>query len=281
MAFNMKPRGGKKSNPYFGLMKKGLISGSPLYQKEQEAAKSQAAIDAQKRLEEKIKSGDFTSKTKNLEGGDDMLYTAIGEGKAYSSDPTERAKQEQYWIDNPDKKAEYNASKKVEKLIKTEGNTSSNTKKKEEKPIVDYSYLHGPGVTFGGGYQAGDFTTHGLQLMSTVGAGDSRDNASDRGKGNVDPMSRYLTQDELDYLTRSGNLGKHGAYSSGYDALYAGKKGKTSFNKAVEDGIIDTEGHTIPLYKPADGKGNFTGDEFERLDNAISGNADEKTFENK
>lgn len=277
----MKPRGGKRSNPYSGLLKRGLISGSPLYQKEQEAAKSQAAIDAQKRLEEKIKSGNFTSKTKNLEGGDDILYTATAPGKAYSSDLTERAKQEQYWIDNPDKKKEYDASKHVEKLIKTEGNTSSNIKKVEEKPEVDYSYLDG--AQFKQGYTkpnstGGGSTTYGMQILSNTGAGDSRDDASDRGDDAVDPMSRYLTQDELDYLTRSGvqsfsagSKSQPMSFSSGYDAMYEGKKGKGSFIKAVDQGLIDEEGHTIPLYKPEEGKGNFNTNEIEDIKKVIGG----------
>lgn len=44
--FKMKPRGGVRSNPYSGLMKRGLVSDSPLYQ----ATKTQAELKAEAKL---------------------------------------------------------------------------------------------------------------------------------------------------------------------------------------------------------------------------------------
>jgi hypothetical protein len=163
--------------------------------------------------------------------------TGTGSAEGYTVG-TEKMSNEDWkkWLQTEEGK-KYTASKNKEKF---DYEKQPDTPK--EKPKKDYSYLDG--ATFGSGYQAGDFTTYGLQVMSKVGDDDPR--AQSQQREGEDPMSRYLRQDELDYLTSTGRL--KGKYSSGYDAYYKGKnKEGKMFQDAVKKGIITADGITVPL----------------------------------
>jgi len=80
--------------------------------------------------------------------------------------------------------------------------------------------------------------------MSKVGDDDPRNNSQQRE--GEDPMSRYLTQPELDYL--KNKQGWKGDYYAGYDTYYGSRKPDSkTFKSGVSRGLIDEKGKTIPL----------------------------------
>jgi len=175
-------------------------------------------------IRRKVKGG--TQVIENLEGE--------GKGKTYKEAGVDPAKAKAYWEANPDKYQEYLANKK----LKDQRITFIPDDTPEDKPKKDYSYLDG--ATFGSGYKAGDFTTYGLKLMSNTG---------DSLREGKDPFSRYLTQDELDYLKNKGAL--KGEYRSGYDDYYKQFSPESgTFQRGVERGLIDSRGVTIPMEQP-------------------------------
>lgn len=118
MAFKMTPRGSKRSNPYSGLMKKGLISGSPLYQatKTQTDLDTEADTSAQANLQKNIDAGSFTS-TSSDETGNYFNYEGKGDATDFSKDDDQRAK-EKLWIKNhPEEYARLMSEKNAKKTI--------------------------------------------------------------------------------------------------------------------------------------------------------------------
>ncbi len=148
MAFKMKPRGGKRSNPYSGLMKKGLISSSPLYQAT-EPVKTQAEIDAEadaqanKNAQDNLASstpeisetyfdsGQLKSRTTTTKS------TGTGKSTAFSTDPDELAAQKLWIKNNPELYKKLLAEKKgTAETSKTEyfEETIPEKKKVESEP---------------------------------------------------------------------------------------------------------------------------------------------------
>jgi len=136
MAFKMKPRDGKKTNPYSGLLKRGLINNSALRQE---------ALDYKEIS--RVRNKDDNSTTVNLEA-DRPTYAETG------VDPAEA---QAYWDANTDKYEEYKNKYKKKIIIpdtsKTKKTTTTTTKPVEfkAKPIhtihsqrnVDYDVYKG------------------------------------------------------------------------------------------------------------------------------------------
>jgi len=87
------------------MQKMNNTSKSPSLQLNQQMAQNKANEEAKKNM--KV----VDTKIEKLDDGSIKTTEFLkGKAKAYSSDPAERAKQEQYWKDNPDKKKEFLAS---------------------------------------------------------------------------------------------------------------------------------------------------------------------------
>ena len=246
MAFKLKFQG-KGKNPYGTMVNRGLITPAlrPGPGDEKKGTKGNQS-DADNQATEQAKSNMkvVSTETRKVDGGTEIIENleGKGKGKTYAEAGVDPAKAKAYWDANPEKYKEYLASKK----LKDQRTTFIPDDKPKETP-PDYSYLDG--ATFGSGYKSGDFTTYGLKLMSTVGDDDPRPKSQQRE--GEDPMSRYLTQAELDYLKSKGRL--KGEYSSGYDDYYKqfSPESKT-FQKGVERGLIDSLGNTIQLEQPTE-----------------------------
>lgn len=242
MAFKLKFQG--KSKELYGsdntMVRKGLVTPTYLMEGPGDVKKEegdQAKADNQAAEQAKNNMKVVKTETRKVDGGTETteFLEGQGKGKTFKEAGVDPAAGQAYWDANPKKYQEYLASKKLKDQKVT-------FVPDEKKPEIDYSYLDG--ATFGSGYQSGDFTTYGLQLMSKVGDDDPR-NISQQRK-DEDPMSRYLTQKELDYLKGTGRL--KGNYKSGYDEYYSGMNPESKgFKNAVERGLITQDGITIPL----------------------------------
>ena len=114
MAFKMKPRGGKKTNPYSGLLKRGLINNSALRQE---------ALDYKEIS--RVRNKDDNSTTVNLEA-DRPTYAETG------VDPAEA---QAYWDANPDKYEEYKNKYKKKIIIPDTSKTKKTTTTTTTKPV--------------------------------------------------------------------------------------------------------------------------------------------------
>ncbi len=254
MAFKLR-KGQGNNTPFANLTNRGLIKSAPLNNKvdynhdgnntndgnnvgeteTEEEKRARVAKEAKENAQNNMQVVNTTVNT--LEDGTIQTIEHLeGEGEARdsSTDPAQRAGEKQWIKDNPEKYAEMIANRKA-----TDQRITLKPPKTKEP---DYSYLDG--ATFGEGYTGGDFATHGLQVMSKVGDDDPRNNSQQReGK---DPMSRYLTQPELDYLKKK--QGWKGDYYAGYDTYYGNRKPDSkTFKSGVSRGLIDEKGKTIPL----------------------------------
>ena len=246
MAFKLKFQG-KGKNPYGTMVNRGLITpalrpgpGDEKKIKSKEELESEARLMAENAPKVRLKEGD--------EGFDPTKQASYVQ-KGLSKDQLEWLKNNpDYFKNNPGVKPK-SASEVGEAKIFSYDDKPKETPK---PPTPDYSYLDG--ATFGSGYQAGDFTTYGLKLMSKVGDDDPRPKSQQRE--GEDPMSRYLTQPELDYLKSKGRL--KGEYRSGYDDYYKQFSPESrAFQRGVEKGLIDELGNTIQLKQPTESDNLF------------------------
>ena len=239
MAFKLKFQG-KGKNPYSNIVSKGLVTPAHLIEgpgdekklKSKEELEGEARFKAENAPKVKLKPG---------EEGYDETKKASYVQKGLSKDQLEWLKNNpDYFKNNPDVQP-----KKASEV--GEATIYSYDDKDKPEPEIDYSYLDD--ATFGSGSKGytkeGKPAFYGLQLMSKAG---------DQLRGEEDPMSRYLTQAELDYLTKKGRIGAIGSnigaidYRSGYDDFYAKyKPDSKAFQLGVKRGIIDKTGKTIPL----------------------------------
>ncbi len=243
MAFKLKFQG-KGKNPYNSIVSKGLVTPvhlieGPGDEKKEETLQSKADANAANAEKVLLKPGDKgydpNKKASYVQKGtatQETPFTDEGNLAYKNMSQAERDAQDKKWKEMQSKNAEIFSYEDKDKVPPPD-------------PEPDYSYLDG--ATFGSGYQSGDFTTYGLQLMSKVGDDDPR--AKSQQREGPDPMSRYLTQKELDYLKGKGTL--KGNYKSGYDDYYSGMNPESKgFMNAVKRGLIDESGKTIPLRSP-------------------------------
>ena len=250
MAFKLKFQG-KSKNPYSNIVSKGLVTPAHLIEgpgdekketKEevQNRIQREAQAAAEKAEKVKLKPGDpgydptkKASYKQTGKAGYETKFTPEGNEAYKNMSQAERDA------------ADARERKRIQDAQKTIYSYDDKDKTPEPEPEPDYSYLDG--ATFGSGYRAGDFTTYGLQLMSKVGDDDPR--AKSQQREGPDPMSRYLTQDELDYLKTKGKL--KGKYRSGYDDYYKQfSPDSETFQKGVERGLINPSGTTIQMEQP-------------------------------
>jgi hypothetical protein len=215
----------------------------PVKTAEQKAADAKAKKQAQDNMEV------VRTETNKVDGGTETIEYLEGEGKGktFKEAGVDPAAGQAYWDANPEKYQEYLASKKLKDQNRT---FVPDKNPRPEPPKTDYSYLDGASIKQG--YRDGDGTMYGNQVASNVGGNGT--GSGDQREGE-DPMSRYLTQEELDYLyEKRGSKGPKP--SAGYDALYSNPNKKlvgkkpgaiSAFDKAVRDGLIDKDGKTIPL----------------------------------
>lgn len=211
------------------------------------AEQKEADAKAKKQAQDNMKVVKTT--TEKVEGGTNKIEDLEGEGKGktFKEVGVDPAAGQAYWDANPKKYQEYLAKKKLTDQRVT---FTPDENPRPEPPKTDYSYLDGASIKQG--YRDGDGTMYGNQVASNVG-GDGA-GSGDQREGE-DPMSRYLTQAELDYLyEKRGSKGPRP--KAGYDDFYSdpnkklvGKKpgAISAFDKAVRDGLIDKDGKTIPL----------------------------------
>jgi hypothetical protein len=254
MAFKLR-KGQGNNTPFANLTNRGLIKSAPLKNKvdynhdgnntndgnnvgETETAEEKKARLAKEAKENAQNNMQVVNTTVNtLEDGTIQTIEDLegeGEAEGYHVGKEKMGNEEwKAWLKTPEGQ-KYTASKKVTDqriTLKPPGTKEPN-----------YSYLDG--ATFGEGYTGGDFATHGLQVMSKVGDDDPRNNSQQRE--GEDPMSRYLTQPELDYLKKK--QGWKGDYYAGYDTYYGNRKPDSkTFKSGVSRGLIDEKGKTIPL----------------------------------
>lgn len=256
MAFKLKFQG-KGKNPYSNIVNKGLVTPAHLMEGpgdekkegagEEPSSKQKPIIlppdpKIQSRLQREAQAAAEKAEKVKLKPGDPGY------------DPTKKASYKQTGKADYETKFTPEGNEAYKKMSQAERDAAdarerkriqdaqrtiySYDEKDEPEPKKDYSYLDG--ATFGSGYKAGDFTTYGLKLMSNTG---------DSLREGKDPFSRYLTQDELDYLKSKGAL--KGEYRSGYDDYYKQFSPESgTFQRGVERGLIDSRGVTIPMEQP-------------------------------
>lgn len=223
----------------------------------QEEAKKLAKEESDanvKTKEPKVVSSNTTTKI-GEKGGKKGVFTTVdeetmttGDGSRTYEKAFEIAKEKGY-LKPGETREEYIERAKSEQRGKTSKTTfKADENPRPEPPKTDYSYLDGASIKQG--YRDGDGTMYGNQVASNVGGNGA--GSGDQREGE-DPMSRYLNQEELDYLyEKRGSRGPRP--KAGYDDFYSDPNKKlfkpgsiSAFDKAVRDGLIDKDGKTIPL----------------------------------